>query len=214
MPAIHPARRPSPLRGPAPERLGPAANGTLMTPEEFDAADFDPPFRYELLQGVLVVSPPPLLNERDPNDELAYWLRAYQRDHPEGHHLDLTAAQHELRIGPQRRTADRVIWCGLGRLPRPDEPPQIVLEMVSAGRRNREQDYEEKLREYPTIGVREYLVFDRFQTKLTVYLFQVGKARKKVLGRKDVYTTPLLPGLELPLGPLFDLANRWGDLPE
>ena len=55
------------------------SNGMLMTPEEFDAAtDFDERSSYELIHGVLIVSPPPGESERDPNDELGFHLRALQ----------------------------------------------------------------------------------------------------------------------------------------
>ena len=44
----------------APTVLGPASNGMLMTPEEFDAVEeFDPQYRYELVHGVLIVNPIP-----------------------------------------------------------------------------------------------------------------------------------------------------------
>ena len=49
----------------------------LMTPEEFDAADdFDEHYAYELIHGVLIVSPPPGEAERDPNGELDFLLRS------------------------------------------------------------------------------------------------------------------------------------------
>ncbi len=56
-----------------------------MTPEEFDATPeraFDDRYRYELIRGVLVVTPPPGSGERGPNDELGYLLRLLQGDQP------------------------------------------------------------------------------------------------------------------------------------
>ncbi len=41
--------------------LGPHWNGAHLTPEEFDACDdWEPGYRYELINGVLIVSPPPI----------------------------------------------------------------------------------------------------------------------------------------------------------
>jgi Uma2 family endonuclease len=194
----------------APLEFGPAHNGILLTAEEFDSARFTPGFRYELLHGVLIVKPAPSLSERDSNDELGHRLRAYRETHPRGPALDATAPEHELKIGSHRRRADRGIWCGLGRLPRPDEPPAIVIEFVSAGRRSRERDDEEKLIEYPTIGVREHWGFDRFTQRLTNYQFG-PPLRKRVLTKSQTLRTPLLPGFVLPLAQLFALANRWGE---
>ena len=186
--------------------LGPGAAGMVLTPEEFDAAEFERGYRYELIHGVLIVSPAPLPQERSPNERLSYWLQFYQENHTHGWSLDDTLSEHDVLVGDDRRRADRVIWAGLGRQPRVDETPTIVVEFVSAGRRNLTRDYEIKRREYLQIGVREYWVFNRFNRTLTV--FQAG-GKKKVLGEDQVYTTPLLPGFELRLAELFEVANRW-----
>src|SRR5271157_4127464 len=79
------------VRRPKKARLGRHSNGMLMTPEEFDAAtDFDELYCYELIHGVLIVSPPPGESERDPNEELGHLLRAYQSGHEAGSALDKT----------------------------------------------------------------------------------------------------------------------------
>ena len=150
-------------------QLGPDANGSLLMPAEFDAAEFEAGWRYELLRGVLIVSPAPSRKERDPNGELEWLLRDYQEHHPQGSALDVTLSEETLQTGPDRRRADRVIWAGLGRLPGPSDLPTIVVEFVSAGRSNRRRDYEEKRMEYLAIGVREYWVIDRFRRVLTVF---------------------------------------------
>src|SRR5215204_3466312 len=81
-------------RRPEPEyQFGIESAGILMTPVEFDDADyeeFDPAWDYELINGVLVVSPIPLRQETDPNEELGYWLRTYQESHADGKALDKT----------------------------------------------------------------------------------------------------------------------------
>lgn len=56
-----------------PIRLGPESNGMELTREEFLAVeDVDELYRYELIHGVVVVSPPAAEGERDPNGELEY----------------------------------------------------------------------------------------------------------------------------------------------
>src|SRR5262249_32949206 len=68
--------------------LGPLSAGILMTPAEFDAIeDYDKNYRYELIHGVLVVSPIPLPEETGPNELLGVLLFLYQTGHPEGAHL-------------------------------------------------------------------------------------------------------------------------------
>jgi|SRR5581483_4341513 len=181
----------SPRMGKAPREglvLGPDSAGSTLTVREFDRADFVEGWRYELIHGVLVVSPTPHEEERDPNDALGAWLRWYQERDPRGSNL---------------------IWAGLGRSPRRGEPPQIIAEFVSAGKRDRKRDYEEKRAEYMEIGVIEYLIIDRFERTLTVFFKQGKKIKKRIVREGEIYTTPLLPGFELPLAKLLALADDW-----
>ena len=84
-------------------QLGPQSNGMSLSPWEFDAAEFEPGWRYELVNGVLIVNPPPSLKERDPNEELGRWLRNYQESHPQGSSLDFTVSEQTVHIGANRR---------------------------------------------------------------------------------------------------------------
>jgi Uma2 family endonuclease len=190
-------------------RLAPHSSGVSLTPEEFDAAEFEEGWRYELIHGVLVVSPPLLRKERDPNDELGYWLRRYQQDHPQGRILDATFPEETVVTPTERRRADRVIYAGLGRDPREGEVPTVVVEFVSAGKRNLIRDYEEKRDEYLAIGVHEYWIIDRFARCLTVYRLPGSRSTQHVVREGEVYATPLLPGLELRLDALLERADRW-----
>ncbi len=189
------------------------SNGMLMTPEEFDAAtDFDELYAYELIHGVLIVSPPPGESERDPNGELNYLLRAYKSGHPAGLALDKTLSEQYVRLADSRRRADRVIWAGLGRVPDPQtDVPAIVAEFVSRRLRDRVRDYEVKRREYEVIGVLEYWIIDRFQRIMTIFRSQPGPGEpaEQVIKENEVYRTPLLPGFELPLARLLKVADDW-----
>src|SRR5262245_45115315 len=94
--------------------FGPESAGILMTPQEFDRADFDENWVFELINGVLVVSPIPLESEVGPNEMLGHLLLSCQEHHPQGSALDATLPERYIRSGRNRRRADRVIWCGLG----------------------------------------------------------------------------------------------------
>lgn len=194
-----------------PPRIGRASNGMLMTPEEFDAvSDFDDRYAYELVRGVLIVSPFASPAERDPKGLLEHLLRAYQESHPEGQALDRTLYEQYVYHPHGRRRADRLIWAGLGRVPDPEKDvPTIAVEFVSKSTRDRVRDYEEKRREYLELGVQQYWIIDRFQRRLTVFRRPPAEPAEQVCNDKTVYKTPLLPGFELPLGRLFDLADDW-----
>ncbi len=192
-------------------KLRRSSNGMILTPEEFDAVrDFDDRYDYELIRGVLIVSPPPAAGERDPNEELGYWLRRYRDDHPQGSALDRTLPEGQVVLVGSRRRADRVIWAGLGRLPDPSKDvPTIAVEFVSKSRRDRVRDYEEKRREYLALGVAEYWIIDRFRRVLTVYRQPPAEPAEQVIAADGTYRTPLLPGFELPMARLLRVADDW-----
>ena len=197
-----------------PTIVGPSSAGLLMTPEEFDAiADLDDRFNYELIHGVLIVTPIPSEAVSDPNEELGFLLRDYQANHPQGSSLDLTLAERYVYTPNMRRRADRVIWAGLGRLPDTRiDVPTIVAEFVSADRRDQQRDYEQKRIEYLTLGVQEYWVIDRFHRRLTV--FRPGREQGsflevQVFEDSPTYQSSLLPGFHLPLARLLAVADRW-----
>ena len=204
------------LRQPKKEQIvfGRGSNGILMTPEEFDHADFDECYRYDLINGVLIVSPLASVEEADPNEELGYWLRMYQEINPKGSHLDLTLPERHVRTRKNRRRADRLIWAGLGRLPRKNEAPTIVGEFVSRRKRDRTRDYETKLDEYMAIKVQEYWIFDRFDRCMVVFRRVGGKAVKRVIRENQIYRTPLLPGFELSVAKLLAVSDRWAGMAE
>ena len=192
-----------------PTALGPELAGTLMGPEEFDAVtESTEGFIYELIHGVLVVTPPPLEGEGGPNDELGFLLRFYQFQNPDSANLDDTLPEQLVRTQINRRRADRVIWAGLKRQPDPRvDVPTIVVEFVSAGKRNRRRDFLEKRDEYLAIGVTEYWVIDRFRRQMTVY--RSGQP-EILIAEKEVYRAPLLPGFELSLAHILVVADRYG----
>ena len=118
-------------------RLGPRSAGLLLDPAEFDCARFQDGWRYELINGVLVVSPTPSRQERGPNQSLGRWLEDYQESHPQGRALDATLPEEEIETKQNRRRVDRAIWAGNGRDPAEGETPAIAVEFVSGVRSTR-----------------------------------------------------------------------------
>src|SRR5580765_2930599 len=161
--------------------IGPHWNGMLMTPREFDGADFEDGWRYELINGVLIVSPIPSTGEADPNDELGRWLRDYRQHHPQGTSLSLTLPERTISTGTNRRRADRCIWTGLGRSPKRSDRPSIAVEFVSWRKRDRVRDYETKRDEYMSIRIQENWVIDRFDRCMVVFSRQGTRIRRKII---------------------------------
>jgi Uma2 family endonuclease len=195
------------------EVVGPESAGLLMTPEEFDAIEeWDETYRYELVNGVLIVNPIPLPEETGPNELLGRYLLNYQEAHPKGEALDYTLPQQYVNTPRSRRQADRLIWTGLGRLPNVRRDlPTIAVEFVSAGRRNQRRDYVDKRREYMEVGIREYWIFDRFRRTLTVIHNRPEGEQEQVVAEHQTYQSPLLPGFEVPLARLLEAGDRMAE---
>ncbi|MEM1060800.1 MAG: Uma2 family endonuclease [Planctomycetota bacterium] len=192
-----------------PRALEPRHAGMRMTPAEYDAVEHaDENYRFELWRGVLLVAPPPGIGERGPNDWLAQRLRNYAATEA-GKSLDYTASEQDIEIPDGRRRADRAVWCGLGRVPdfRRDVP-QIAVEFVSAGTRDRHRDFVEKRAEYLKAGVKEYWIIDRFRRTVTLCTTPEGDDGLRILKAGATLETPLLPGFRLVIDELLAEIDR------
>ena len=194
-------------------RLGLRSSGLLMTPEEFDDLPdhvFTRHLRYELINGVLIVTPPPDNAEIDPNEELGHLVWYYKEYHPQGSIVDKVLSEQTIYATKNRRRADRAIWIGLGRVPDVEKDiPSVVVEFVSAKKRDHRRDYEEKRAEYLAIGVREYWIIDRFQRIMMVCLNRPEGVSTLVVKEAETYQTDLLPGFTLPIARLLARADDW-----
>ncbi len=56
--------------------------------------------------------------------------------------------------------------------------------------------------------MKEYWVIDRFRREMTVFR---GTEAEQVILETQSYTTDLLPGFDLPLGRLLEMADRYRD---
>jgi len=192
--------------------LGLWANGLQMSAEEFHASRlWDENYRYELVNGVLIVSPPPDIGERSLNDELGYLLLDYKHRHALGDHLDQTVSEQSVSTSAGWRRMDRAIWAGYGRPIDPQhDVPTIAVEFVSRSSRDRHRDFVLKRAEYQEIGVREYWVIDRFESTLNVFR---GNGPIVVTADQS-YVSEFLPGLELPIARILAAAQHWAESSE
>lgn len=188
--------------------LGPELNGTLA---EFDAVEeYDENYVYELIHGVLVVNPIPLETEVGPNEYLGYLLLGYWERDLQKSALDATLPERYVRTKDSCRRVDRLIWAGLGRVPDwKKDLPTIAVEFVSQARRDRLRDYEETRREYMELGIGEYWIIDRFRRIMTVIRNRPKGAVVRIIHEHETYSTSLLPGFELPLARLLEIADRF-----
>lgn len=184
--------------------LGLRDRGRRLTDEEFANAFYDEPWRYELDGGRLSVMSPNRPAHDDISEPLRDQLVAYKLAHPGQIERLISEAWVTIRPG-QQRIGDLAVFLHGPRsaIPRPDRAPELMFEIVSRGRRSRRRDYEQKRDEYTEIGVLEYVVIDPFRTQVTIFRRDGADTLTIVLTPADVYTTPLLPELAIPLSDLF-----------
>lgn len=180
--------------------LGPADDGRPTSAEEFAGADYKEPWEYERVDGRLVVmSPEGRLHVRWSMPWL-HRLGAYALDHQEI--VQAVVPQPWVRVDADNdRFGDIGVYLGRYNelLDIPDRAPDLMFEFVSPSKKDRHRDYVEKRAEYQRIGVREYVIVDRFDEKVTVLTLVDGAYRERVLTAADTYETPLLPGFAVAL---------------
>jgi Uma2 family endonuclease len=193
-------------------KLTPKDHGRRVTPEEWETAEADSKlWKYEVIDGVIHVSPPPEMD----HDGIADWLHdvfaAYRRSHPGvfnriSQHcavrvpdrIDLTEPQPDfaLYLLPEDTTGLR--WR--------DVEPFLVVEIISE--RTEEKDTVRNVDLYVQVpGIREFWIFDPrpnwLEPSLTVYRKRGGRWQRPIeVAFGGVYETPrLLPGFSLRVDP-------------
>jgi len=174
--------------------------------DEYLSADLPEGHRYELVGGVVMMSPIP-----DPSHDLVisvlnahFVLYCARRPGVVGH-----ISQRFGVIIPERGTAREP---DLG-LYSPDESPgrsgrtwrnstpMLVVEVVSPGQAGR--DYDDKRRDYWDAGVGEYWVADPQRKTLTVFTRQRLDWSEQVFAAGETYRPAILPGLDISVDELY-----------
>jgi Uma2 family endonuclease len=191
-------------------RLGPGLAGVHLTPDEFDRARATRGYRYELIGGVVVVSPHPRNDEVVPNQYLGHLLYRYEEEHALGKVLDVSLPEQTIPFGDDRRLIARAIWTCLGRTPDLEtDVPTIAVDFVSRAKRDFLQDFIQKRDEYLKLGVREYWIIDRHRRTMNVHRGEGDRVTTKAIVEAETHRTDLLPGFVLPLAELLKLADDW-----
>jgi len=190
----------------APPRLtlGPDDHGRPVSADEFADADFLEPWRFERAEGRLIVMPPSGPGHRETAEPFRDHLGAYRLAHPDL--VQLVCSEAWVRPDADGdRVGDIAVYLARNP-PAPipiDRVPDLMFEVVSPGKVARERDYIEKRAEYHKLGVREYVIVDRFAGTVTVLTYAIEGYDERVLRAADTYTSPLLPGLAVPLAEIL-----------
>lgn len=196
-------------------RIGPKDAGRLMTHEEYEKSIEDPGYVYEIIDGVLNVSPSPKPDHETWSEYVAEELWAYSRAHPD--RINFVARNAEVvipgRPGPTRPRPDLAAYKDypreqvLKRLVTWDDLcPILVVEIISPRRPKKDTNRNRQLY-WMAGGIAEYWILDprkdAFRPTLTALRRESGQPDwlEVEVAPGERYTTDLLPGLEFHLEP-------------
>src|SRR5262249_3951466 len=192
-------------------QIGPNDVGREMSLEEFEQADFEPGWQYELIEGILAVSPAADF----PHDLVFDWicglLQSYRRRHPE---VVNYVSTHARVFVPGRRTTnpepDVAVYADVpldlphGEISWRDITPLLVVEIVSP--ETADKDLVRNVALYRRVpGIKECWVIDTRtsteQPTLRVYRRRGSNWRVSEIAYGETYITKLLPDFELLVDP-------------
>jgi Uma2 family endonuclease len=180
--------------------LGPDDAGRLLSSEEFADAIYEEPWKYERERGRLIVIPPDGEGHVSTTSPWLERLIVYWDAHPEVVERVVPNAWVRVDEGTDR-IGDIGVYLAHDPpvLNIPDQVPEMMVEIVTPGRKSRERDYVKKRNEYYNLGVREYVVVDRFKKQVTVHTHTPEGYQEQILKPGETYESPLLPGPAIPL---------------
>ncbi len=177
-----------------------------MTVDEYLVADLPEGHRYELVEGVVLVSPTPGINHDVIIARLHRVFVAYAERQPDAvAHVSQRAgvaivSRQTVREPDFAIYAPGQIEAGKGKTWK-DVEPILVVEVVSPGQA--ERDYEEKRRDYWDAGVREYWIADGKRGGITMLSRGAADWDQSFFGAEQTFRSARFPDLEIDLDAIF-----------
>jgi Uma2 family endonuclease len=187
-------------------KIGPADHGRRMSLADFDHAEVQEGYIYELGRGIIIVSDVPTWPHLQQVTSIRKQLTAYDLAHPGKINTIAAGSECKLLIGPFESERHPDISVYLAPPPSQEDMwavwvPALVVEVVSLGSEVR--DYQEKREEYLRFGVREYWIVDAVRREILVLRRSgAGWAERRVRAPKPLRTR-LLQGFTLDTAAVF-----------
>jgi len=192
------------------QRREPQYLGLRMSADAYFALQQDG-FDYELVNGVVVMSPSPTPKHQHVALEIAWQLRNYLQQNPVG----LVLMETDIHLG-QSPTGDDLVY-------RPDVvflcseragdikdriigAPNLVVEVVSGS--SRRFDSETKRDDYERSGVGEFWLIDPDQDRMIFFRLKEGRF-VEVPPAGDTFASQTVPGFELDLLSVRTAFHGW-----
>lgn len=184
--------------------------GLRMTAEAFLEIP-DDGFNYELLDGVVMMSPSPKPVHQRVAVRIAFELGKFLEDHPVGEVL--TEIDIHLGVGPGGGDVvykPELIFVRAERLPQMQEcivgGPDVVVEVVSRG--SRRMDRETKKQDYERAGVLEYWLIDPELESMTFWRLKGGRF-EEVAPVNEAFASEAVPAFVLDLARVRETFESW-----
>ncbi len=164
--------------------------------------------RYEIIDGELFVTRAPHWRHQRTCGNLHYALQTWSSSTGLGY----VAMSAGVIFGDNDDVIPDVVWVSKDRYNSLIDQaghllgaPELVIEVLSAGRENERRDRKLKLKLYSSRGVLEYWIADWQNQQLEVYRREDGVLKLQMtLYATDSLTSPLLPEFICPLAQIFD----------
>lgn len=170
-----------------------AENLKSITLEEFDAMERDERFRYELIDGTVLMSPRPTRDHQRINFKLAKAIDGLL-DTPKCEVLQ----EIELPLNKTSIVPDLSIICG-DECKDENSLPLVVIEILSPSTAQHDLFY--KLNKYHDLGISEYWIVDPKAKSITIHYFFNKTAETFGLG--DTAASLVRPEIQIELAKLF-----------
>ncbi len=160
--------------------------------------------RYEIIDGDLFLTPTPTPYHQLVSGELAFALREHVQCRELG---EILIAPCDVVLSPTDIVQPDILFIAADRLSIIGEKyisaaPDLVVEVPSRATADRDQTL--KMKVYARFGVRELWIADPERKTVEVLVnTREGFRGHALLGIGEILRSPLLPGLEIPLGTVF-----------
>jgi Uma2 family endonuclease len=164
--------------------------------------------RYEIIDGELFVTRAPHWQHQRTCGNLHHALHSWSKSTGLGY----VAMGAGVILGDNDDVIPDVVWVSKDRYHALIDQaghllgaPELVIEVLSAGKEQERRDRQLKLKLYSNHGVMEYWIADWRSKQIEVYRREGGVLQlEQTLGVTDTLTSPLLPNFACSLGQIFE----------
>ena len=186
-------------------RIGePRYIGLRLSADEFDRLA-DDGHRYELVDGVVVMSPSPTPEHQGLLGYLLTEIEIHLRKHPVGR----VWAEVDVRFGPSLVYRPDLTFVRTENLARTkgriEVVPDLVVEVISPSSEAR--DMRTKRSDYERLGVREYWIVDATRGTVTFYVSRDGRFEERT-AKAGRFESVAVSGLALDVDGVVRAMNR------